>query len=210
VPRTTITNLTHGSWFTPLLVAAHDPGTELFHVGDAASAELRAMAEGGDISGLEAAVDGAGGNRVSNPAGGLLAPGESTTTELLTDAANTQLSITAMLLPTNDGFVGIDSLTLPTAPGTYTWYLSGYDAGTEANDELITGGGAPGAPGIPADPGGAEGSNDTGAAGADANATIHVHRGVLGDSDPNGGPSDLDSSVHRWLNPVARLVVTVN
>jgi hypothetical protein len=36
-----------------------------------------------------------------------------------------------MLLPTNDGFVGLDSLTLPTNPGTYLYTLNGYDAGTK-------------------------------------------------------------------------------
>ena len=38
---------------------------------------------------------------------------------------------------------------------------------------------------------------------------VHIHRNALGDSDPTGGASDLDSSIHRWLNPVARVVVTV-
>jgi hypothetical protein len=28
--------------------------------------------------------------------------------------------------------------------------------------------------------------------------------------EPVGGISDLDSSVHHWLNPVAKVVVTVN
>ena len=62
-------------------------------------------------------------------------------------------ALVAMLLPTNDGFVGMDALEIPTAPGTYLYPLVGFDAGTETNDELITGGGAPGVAGIPADPG---------------------------------------------------------
>jgi hypothetical protein len=33
---------------------------------------------------------------------------------------------------------------------------------------------------------------------------------VLGDTDPSGGVSDLDSRIHRWLNPVAKLVLTIN
>ena len=49
----------------------------------------------------------------------------------------------------------------------------------------------------------------TGAAMADANPNVHIHRGSLGDLDPTGGTSDLDSTVHRWLNPVIRVVVTV-
>ncbi len=149
---------------------------------------------------------------VANPAGGLLAPGASVDGVYLdTDRTrNRYLSIVAMLLPTNDGFVGLDSLRIPRIPGTYTYYLNGYDAGTEDNDELITGGGAPGVPGIPADPGGNDGTGGTGAAGLDANPTVHIHRGVLGDTDPLGGISDLDSTVHRWQNPVAEVIIKVH
>ena len=79
----------------------------------------------------------------------------------------------------------------------------------EANDEQITGGGAPGAPGIPADPGGNAGSGGTGVAGPDQNTNVHPHRGVVGDLDPAGGPSDLVAGTHGWSNPVAKVVVSV-
>ena len=36
-----------------------------------------------------------------------------------------------MLIPTNDAFVGMDSIEIPTEPGTYTYYLNAYDAGTD-------------------------------------------------------------------------------
>ena len=49
----------------------------------------------------------------------------------------------------------------------------------------------------------------TGVAGADSNTMVHVHRGILGDTDPTGGKSDLDSTIHRWQNPVAKVVITV-
>lgn len=208
--RVTITNLTNGSYFTPLLVAAHNRRTDLFEVGTEASAELQAMAEGGDISGLILEVEAAGGDYVADPAGGVLAPGASATAHLdVRGRSTTHLSIVAMMLPTNDGFVGLDSLRIPRYPGTYVYYLNGYDAGTEANDEIINGGGAPGVAGIPADPGGNGGVDATGAAGPDVNPTVHIHRSVLGDTDPEGGISDLDSRVHRWLNPVARVIVKV-
>ena len=48
----TITNLTHGIHFTPFVVAGHDANTHIFQVGEAATDELQAQAEGGDISGL--------------------------------------------------------------------------------------------------------------------------------------------------------------
>jgi hypothetical protein len=205
-----ITNLTHGTYFTPLLVSAHAAGNHLFQPGVAASSHLQAMAEGGDISGLAADTAAIGADNTENPAAGLLAPGTSTRFSMTTASGNDRLSVTAMLLPTNDGFVGLDALPIPTAAGTYRYHLNGYDAGTEANDEIVNGGGAPGTPGIPADPGGAAGSGASGVSSSEANTVVHIHRGVVGDTDASGGISDLDSRVHRWLNPVAELVITVN
>jgi len=207
----TITNLSNSIFFTPFLAAAHPAGNNLFVTGQPASANLQAMAEGGDISGLEADVNGLGATVVANPAGGLLAPASSTTFNMNTDGtSNDRLSIVAMLLPTNDAFAGLNAVEIPTEPGTYTFNLNAYDSGTEANDEIVNGGGMPGAPGIPADPSGLSGTGGTGAAGPDANPNVHIHRGSLGDIDPTGGVSDIDSRVHRWLNPVVRVTVTVN
>jgi len=209
----TVQNLTHGSHFTPLLVAAHKSGTHLFQTGSSASASLQAMAEGGDISGLATDAHSADATMVENPAGGLLAPGASTTTSVLnTDGTdNHYLSLVAMVLPSNDGFVGINSWQIPTTPGTYMMPALAYDAGTEANDELLgaSNAGTPGHVGVPGAPSGSAGTNGTGVAGVDNNQMVHVHRGILGDTDPNGGISDLDSRVHRWLNPVARITVKV-
>lgn len=204
-----ITNLTHGTYFTPLLISAHPAGNHLFQPGMAASTHLQAMAEGGDISGLAADMVAVGADNEENPAAGLLAPGSSTSFTMMTAGGNDHLSITAMLLPTNDGFVGLDAMAIPTASGTYRYTLNGYDAGTEANDEIVNGGGTPGVAGIPADPGGAAGSGASGVTTTEANSVVHIHRGIIGDTDSTGGSSDLDSRVHRWLNPVAELVITV-
>lgn len=205
-----LTNLTNGIYFTPLLVVAHDSNTHLFHAGEAASTDVQAMAEGGNISGLSTNVQALGANVIEDPANGLLAPNANTSFNLMTNSTNTSLSITAMMLPTNDGFVGLDSLVIPTAPGNYTFFLNAYDAGTETNDELITGGGAPGVAGIPADPGMMNGTGGTGVATSDNNTVIHIHRGNLGDTNQTGGSSDLDNRIHRWLNPVAKLQISVN
>ncbi len=207
----TITNLTNQIHFTPFLVAAHPDGNNLFVTGQPASANLQAMAEGGDISGLEADVNGLGATVVANPVGGLLAPASSISFNMNTDGtSNDRLSIVAMLLPTNDAFAGLNAVEIPTDPGTYVFNVPAYDAGTEANDEIINGGGMPGVAGIPADPSGLGGTGGTGAAGADANTNVHIHRGSLGDTDPTGGASDIDSTVHRWLNPVIRVTIVVN
>ncbi len=205
-----ITNLTNAIYFTPLLVAAHDKNTHLFQIGEAASFELQAMAEGGDTSGLISQIESVGGNYVDNPAGGLLSPGASAEASIdIRGRATGFLSLGAMLLPTNDGFVGLDGLKVPWKSGTYTYYLQAYDAGTEANDEIITGGGAPNSPGVPADPGGNAGVGGVATVAADHNQTVHLHRGVVGDDDPISGPSDLDARVHRWQGPVAKLEITV-
>ena len=212
----TVKNLTNATWFTPLLITAHSRNTDLFETGESATEALRAMAEGGDISGLLAYVNGRGADSVANPAGGLLAPGAAVHDVFFdTDRSrNRYLSIVAMLLPTNDGFVGLDSLRIPRIPGTYTYYLNGFNKRLSATslNELITGGGARGEPGIPADPGDNAGTGGTGAVDIDANinTNVHIHPSVLGDTDPAGGISDLDSTIHRWQNPVAEVIIEVH
>ncbi|WP_049722662.1 spondin domain-containing protein [Gilvimarinus polysaccharolyticus] len=206
-----VQNLTRSTLFTPLLVAAHSTDSDLFSVGEPATLALQTMAEGGNITPLAAEISDAGGMIVENPAGGLLVAGATTTAMFNNDAAptNDHLSIVAMLLPTNDGFVGLDSMLLPTEPGTYRYMLKGYDAGTEANNEL-RGSGAPGEAGMPVPPplDPLLGTNGTGMPG-DAEGFVHIHRGVLGDTDSVAGASDIDATRHRWLNPVARVTITV-
>jgi len=206
----TVTNLTQGIYYTPILISAHNADMSLFKSGEAASPELQMMAEGGDISGLSGVLTTASADIVENPAAGLLAPAMSTTTDLTTTDGNMYLSIVSMMLPTNDGFIGLNKWKIPTETGTYTMTLSAYDAGTEANDEIINGGGAPGLAGIPFAPGADGGTGGTGVTMNESNSAIHIHRGSLGDDDLSAGKSDLDNTVHRWLNPVARVTVVVN
>ena len=103
----------------------------------------------------------------------------------------------------------MDNWKIPTEAGTYTVYLDAYDAGTEANDEIINGGGAAGVAGIPAAPGGDGGTNGSGLTSTQSNTMVYIHPGNIGDMDISGGRSDVDSRVHRWLNPVAKLTVIV-
>ena len=204
-----ISNLTQGIYFTPILIAAHNSDAYIYHLGEEASPDMAALAEGGDISGVSLAITSAGGVVMENPAGGMLAPATYTTAMDFDTGEMGYLSIAAMVLPTNDGFVGLDSWPIPSTAGTYTLYLNAYDAGSEANDEIVNGGGAPGVAGIPINPGADGGVDATGVTNTETNDKVHVHRGVLGDTDLEGGPSDLDSRIHRWLNPVAKVVVTV-
>jgi len=205
----TVTNLTRGQHFTPVVAAAHDSGVRMFYAGNEASTQLQAIAEGGDISSMVELLGSVGADYTASE--GLLAPGASVTLSLSDVAdSNSLLSLTGMLLPTNDGFVGVDSAPLPSSTdSSVTLFARGYDAGTEANDELL-GGGAPGVPGFPAPPPVVETGTGTGASGISTQAEgyVHVHPGVIGDLDPTGGVSDINVAVHSFQNPVARVTIT--
>ena len=207
----TVQNLTGGIYFTPLLITAHSSDVALFTPGEMAGTELQAMAEGGDIAPLQMVADGAQADSAANPAGGLLGPTVSTSAMLTTNEGNTMLSIVAMLLPTNDGFVGLNSWPIPQEAGTYHVYLKAYDAGTEANDEL-RGSGMPGQPGMPVPPPMEDlvGMNGSGVTSDIPNSNIHIHPGNLGDDIVDGGISDIDNTSQRWLNPVAKVTIVVS
>ncbi|MCL1078692.1 hypothetical protein D5R81_00845 [Parashewanella spongiae] len=205
-----VINLTHGNHFTPVLAAAHDSELHLFQAGTKASEALQKMAEGGAVGDLDTLATAAGAVVVANPFEGLLAPSTASAKFELDSGEMTHLSLVAMILPTNDAFIGLDAWKIPTEAGTYTINLNAYDAGTEANNELVVeGSGALGVLGIPVAPGGDAGTGGTGLTDDSTNENVHIHPGVLGDTDLSGGKSDLDSRNHRWLNPVARVVVTV-
>ena len=202
-----VTNLTHGNTFTPILITAHGAANHIFQLGSTASNSVAAMAEGGSLDALMSDLNALAAD--STAASGLTAPAMSQSFSLSTQANNTHLSVVAMILPSNDGFMGADAIEIPNTAGTYDYYLNAYDAGSEANDEIINGGGALGTAGIPADPAGHGGTGATGVTTTEVTKVVHIHRGIIGDTDATGGRSDLDSRIHRWLNPVAKLTITV-
>ncbi len=207
-----IQNLTNSAYITPLLVAAHPANVSLFTVGEASSVNLQAMAEGGDITGLAQDVALTGGRSVLNPAAGLLAPGKKTVADLgFVGQRNSRLSIVAMVVPTNDAFIGLRNLPLPRFPGVYSYDLKVYDAGTEANDE-VRGSGVPGQAGMAVPPPTSPevGTGGTGLANVTAEGFVHVHRGVTGDLDFTGGPSDLDAANAAWPSDAIRVTITVS
>jgi len=228
-----ITNLTQGIYFTPRLAVAHTADIDLFQAGEPASEELAWVAEAGSTEQFEAYLDdpARADNNTFRVFGGLLAPATIAPYETFSVEDGEQfLSLVAMMLPTNDGFIGLDSWRIPEEPGTYIVNLNAYDAGSEANDEIAgnrtdvveAGTGNPiggyGVPGFPVPPPLTNiGQGGTGVAisiesGELEDATdgnVHIHRNVLGDTDANGGNSDIDATVHRWLNPVARLKIGV-
>jgi len=182
----TITNITRGSSFTPILVASHRPGVTLFTPGQPASAELATLAEGGDIMPLNDTLLGNSNVVGTGHSEGLLEPGQSVTVQVSARNAN-RISLAAMILPTNDGFIALNGAAIPRS-GNQTFIVNGYDAGSEPNDELCTS--------IPGPVcGGAGGSPDAGGEGF-----VHVHAGIH-------GIGDLEPAAYDWRNPMAWVTV---
>ena len=202
--QVTITNRTSGQWFTPAVVATHRRSADFYSLGRPASFEVREIAENGNVTPL---LDSAGANpRVSNvklvpaPSGPPpIAPGASVTFDIDADDGALFLSWVSMLICTNDGFAGVDSVLLPLRVGhTANYHAAAYDAGTERNSEAwedlvppcaqLTGFGNQGGTGT-SNPALAE------------NGRVRFHRGI-------SGAGDLVPSVHGWRQPVASVSVT--
>jgi len=133
----TVTNLTKGQTFTPILFATHSPSVRLFAPGTQISPELQMVAEDGDTTMLAALLRGMTSSvREVVIAGGLQTPAVTASFQITGGGAFTQLSLAAMLIPTNDAFVGANSVTLPIGFDPLVLDLLAYDAGTEINDEL--------------------------------------------------------------------------
>ena len=182
-----ITNLTSGQHFTPVLAATHAEDVSIFTAGMVASDELRMLAEGGDTMPLAMALRGKAMSVETTE--GLLGPGA--TTELLVNGGSMHrwLSLAAMLIPTNDAFVGL-RVRLSDQPRALTYNAFAYDAGTELNDEKCES--IPGPHMECARPGG------SGAPGM-GEGFVTIHRGIQGGGDFGG---DRD-----WRNPVARITI---
>lgn len=194
----TITNITHGTIFTPILVVSHTPGVKLFELGQPASDELAALAEGGDVVPLATAleddsrvVDTADSGGLLPDSGGLLLPGKSVTVTVEAPRRKGQVSLAAMMLPTNDGFIALNGVRAPrTKKYPVTYSSPGYDAGSEPNDELCIS--------IPG--GGPCGGGEGGSPGTGGEDYVHVHSGIHGIGDLLPGDSD-------WGNPAAYISI---
>lgn len=184
----TITNITNSINFTPILLASHRKGVSLYELGSTASNELTAIAEGGDIAPLSAVLQ--DDPRVADvqDSGDLLGPGESVTVTLSATHGAHNISMASMMLPTNDGFIALNSVKAP-RHGTVTYYSPGYDAGTEPNDELCIS--------IPGPTCGGEGPSP----GAGGEGYVHINRGIH-------GIGDLAPDVYDWRNPVAKITIS--
>jgi len=186
--KVTVTNLTRGQSFTPILAASHRYAPNLLFVpGDAASPELAMLAEGGNTEPLEAVL--LGNPRVKDTAtsAGLLEPGDSTTIEIEGRIGLGWISLAAMLIPTNDAFLAAQNVRLPRGREVITVVVPAYDAGSEPNDEDCDN-----IPGPVCD--------GEGVSGGDGEGYVHVHAGIH-------GIADLAADTYDWRNPVASISI---
>ncbi len=194
----TITNITKGQTFTPQLVVGHRASIRLFDLGAEASDELGILAESGNTGPLTGVLLDAGpAVEEVTTIPDALPPRHSASVDIRVPRHNARLSIAAMLVPTNDTFVALNSVRLPRW-GSAVYYARAYDAGTELNDQLcehIPGGGP-----CAGEPVSAPADTDEG--GVYVGNGIHELDTVDEDGIPAIGPLEYD-----WRNPVARIVV---
>lgn len=215
----TITNLNHGPSYqtpgqpiAPSLFVTHSSEFKLFETGEAPDPllddryfGLAKAAETGNPGDLATAITGAEG--VSDivilpmPANSppILLPGETNSTEITATGNAKYFSAVAMLGATNDAFYGIRDVELPES-GSITVYGTAYDAGSEANSELLAD--------IP--PGGNLDEDGDFNIAANGEGYIHVHAGIqgLGSKDNKKAPEYLDPAIFDWRNPVVEITIT--
>ena len=205
VYEVSVTNLTKGQTFTPILVAGHGWRQSLFTLGDPASKPLAILAEAGDTMPLTNALIDAGvpADQIATILGPnpdvpppLTGPGQTASIKILAPKRHGRLSVAAMLIPTNDTFMALNGVRLPRW-GTAAYTALAYDAGTEANDQNCAHIPGPVCKGLAlSDPA----STDEG--------FVYVSNGMhdLGAVDAIGNQI-LDPHTYDWRNPVARISV---
>lgn len=200
----TITNRAATQPISPPIVVTHSNQVRFWQRGHAASEGVIAIAENGDPSIAEAALQGLEGVtdvvNVGQPlttAGTTVGDFSDSVTFTITARHGDRLSLAGMLICTNDGFVGLDSVRLP-RQGERTSLAGAYDAGSEINTErsedIVDACSALGPVVLDGDDNGNE--NEA----VDAEGIITPHRGIVGESDL------LDA--HNWPRRPVQVTVT--
>jgi hypothetical protein len=198
----TIDNLTTGQPFSPGVLVTHTKEVALFRVGERASDGIRLIAEDGDQTLAAASLRSQPGVHqvveLTSPIHRVGGPGPSSARLEISAAANANhLSLATMLICTNDGFTGLDSIKLPGGFNPETYLTAGYDAGTEANNELF--------PQI-VDPCQVIGPQVPGPPVPNGNGRVATVGVILHHPNIQGG-GNLVIAQHGWMNPVARVTV---
>lgn len=187
--RIAVTNLTPGQPIAPVMAATHRSGLSFFRLGHEGSPELASLAEAGDGNPMAMLLRSKPGYSDAQIAMGGIMPGQTVTMTVKARPGMDRLSLGAMLGNTNDAFVGLRNVKLPSAGASTSYTADAYDAGTETNDESCST--VPG----PACGGEALSPDDHG------EGFVHVHNGVHG----IGG---LSAAQYDWRNPTAHVVIT--
>lgn len=202
--RVTFTNLTAGQPFTPPVAVTHRQSISVFELGESASLGVQEVAENGNLAPLLDALQVERhatdvvvtlGNTGVPP----VVPGETVEFDISTERGAKYFSFVSMLICTNDGFTGVDSVRLPRGVGASTTvFANSYDAGTEINTEDFADIVPPcqGIVGVSSDDTGTGTTNPDLAEGG----VIHRHGGVA-------GGDDLVPGTHGWTDPVASLTI---
>lgn len=199
----TIHNLTAHQAFTPPLLATHHRKTMFFEVGQPAGVGIQQIAENGNLDPmLEALANDTDVSAVVVAAGNPppLPGGQSITVQITGESRAKYLSMAMMLICTNDGFTGVDSVRLPQHIGdSSSIYANAYDAGTEINTEDF----ADIVPPCPALSGVTSDVPGTGM----SNPALAEHGVIMHHNSIQGG-ADLQTAVHGWSDPVAMITIT--
>jgi len=207
--RVTLTNLTDGQPFSPPVAATHRPGLHMFQVGRLATDQLAAIAQDGNETPMFNLFNGANGvtqavdvGRPLTPRGRMVGNFTDTVTFDITARRGDRLSLAAMLICTNDGFLGLDGIRLPDDEAS-TFFLVGWDAGRENNTErqqdIVEPCSVLGPvvlPGVHPSPNHDSGPGLT----TTPPEPIHLHPGIT-------GVGDLTPALRNWKNPVARVSI---
>ena len=199
----TVTNLTPGQPITAPLLVTHSADAGFYSVGEEASDMLQQLAENGNATPLvemlqahPGVLEIVRGEAHLVPANDPGATGLSySETFMVTSEGNMRyLSFASMLVCTNDGFAGVDTVRLPINQKTV--YAKAYDARTEMNTEDFADLVPPcqGETGVTSDDAGTGASSDSTA----EDGIVIPHPGIM-------GGNDLLESVHAWSNPVVKI-----
>ena len=182
----TVTNITRGQVLAPPAVIVHNEGYKLFDLGKPASQGLAKLAEEGDGSWLLSDAGASPFVMGTASGSGPIMPGASATIEITTSKKFSSVSVAAMLVTTNDGFMAVRDVQIPSSGGIIA-EAEAYDAGSEANSESCKY--------IPGPPCGQH-VHDMSA----GEGYVHIHAGIH-------GIGDLTPSMHDWRGAVAQVEI---
>ncbi len=171
--------------FSPVGAVVHDRRTDVWTLGQPATAAVAAIAEDAGVPLFVSTYDQTPGVRdaLASP-GGPIAPGASVTFEVEARRGD-RLSLVTMLVNTNDAFTGLDSIRL--GRRWQEFEVGAYDAGTEVNNEDPAF--------IPGPVGGNGGVREP------EGNVITEHPGIV------GVPGGIDPAIYDWEDPVARITI---